>query len=81
MTAREIRVTFHADRESPNGDGLHGGDARVRALLKILVAYPGVRHILPDRISLDATAEPGLLERIARLLAGQAWLVRSVEID
>jgi len=52
----------------------------VRTLLKVLVSYPEVRYVLPDRISLDAAASAPLVESIARFLDRQSWLVRRVEI-
>ena len=48
---------------------------------RVLVSYPEVRHILPDRISLDASADPRTLETIARFLERQHWLVRRVAVS
>jgi len=45
------------------------------------VSYPEVRHIVPDRISLDATAEPRTLETLVRFLERQTWLVKSVVLE
>jgi len=59
---------------------LFAPDPRVRTLLKVLVSYPEVRYILPDRITLDATASIPLLETVARFLDRQSWLVRRVSI-
>jgi hypothetical protein len=53
----------------------------VRTLRKVLVTYPAVRHILPDRISLDATADKDTLESVTRFLQRQQWLVTSVVVD
>ena len=39
-----------------------------------------VRYILPDRISLDASADPRTLETMARFLERQSWLVRRVAV-
>jgi len=47
----------------------------------VLVTYPEVRHILPDRISFESTADPRLLETVARFLERQQWLVRGVEVE
>ena len=77
---RGIRVIFQAGWEGPDGKGLLGGDARVRTLRRLLVSYPDVRHILPDRISLEAEVEPRVLETVARFLERQHWLVKSVEV-
>jgi hypothetical protein len=52
----------------------------VRTLLRVLVSYPEVRYVLPDRVSLDAGADPRLLETIARFLERQQWLVRRVTV-
>lgn len=77
---RTIRVIFQAGWGAPEGKGLFSGEERVRTLRKVLVSYPEVRHILPDRISLDAEADPHLLESVARFLQRQGWLVESVEV-
>jgi hypothetical protein len=42
------------------------------------VTYPEVRHILPDRISLEAGTEARTLETVARFLQRQQWLVTAV---
>lgn len=64
----------------PGHRGLFATDPRVRTLVKVLVSYPEVRFVLPDRVSLDAAASAPLLESIARFLGRQAWLVRRVDI-
>jgi hypothetical protein len=79
--ARTIRVVFRADRATADSRGLLSSDPRVRTLRKVLVTYPDVRHILPDRISLDATADPRVLETVTRFLERQHWLVKSVAIE
>lgn len=78
--SRQIRVSFQPGWGIPEGKGLLAEDIRVRTLRKVLVSYPEVRHILPDRISLDATAGSHLLETVSRFLQRQAWLVKSVEV-
>jgi hypothetical protein len=65
---------------TPARRGLFATDARVRTLLRVLLSYSEVRHVLPDRISLDAAASPPLLETIARFLDRQHWLVDRVTI-
>jgi hypothetical protein len=76
---RGIRLLF----QSPyaEGKGLLASDPRVRTLRKVLVTYPEVRHILPDRISLDASADPRTLDMVARFLERQHWLVKSVVVE
>ena len=61
----------------PATSGLLAWDPRVRTLLRVLVSYPEVRYILPDRISLESAADPRTLETMARFLERQAWLVQS----
>jgi hypothetical protein len=46
----------------------------------VLVSYPEVRYVLPDRICLDQTSDPRLLETITRFLERQSWLLRSVTV-
>src|SRR2546427_2417299 len=53
-----------------------GADPRLRTLRKVLVSYPAVRHILPDRISLEASADSRTLDAVARFLERQHWLDR-----
>jgi len=78
---RAIRVTFQApwDR-APRPRGLLDGDPRVRTLRRVLVSYPEVRYILPDRVSLERTTAPEVLDTVSRFLRRQRWLVRTVEI-
>lgn len=65
---------------APGHRGLLSAEPRVRTLLRVLVSYPEVRYVLPDRVSLDAGADPRLLETIARFLERQQWLVRRVTV-
>lgn len=78
---RRIRVTLQPGWDVPGGLGLLDGDPRVRTLCRVLVTYPDVRHVLPDRISFDATADPRLLETVAKFLERQRWLVRTAEVE
>lgn len=77
---REIRVRFRPDSGAADR-GFHGGDPRVRTLCRVLVTYPEVRHILQERISFESTADPRLLETVAKFLERQQWLVRAVEVE
>jgi len=67
MRAARIRVSCRREFAAPEGQGLLAADPRVRTLRRVLVSYPDVRHILPDRISLEATADPRTLETVAAL--------------
>jgi hypothetical protein len=81
---RGLRVTLQPewDPEEPGAArrGLFAMDPRVRTLLRVLLSYPEVRYVAPDRISLDAGASPSLLETIARFLERQTWLVKRVHV-
>lgn len=81
---RSITVTFDAawDAAGPGVTrrGFFADDPRARALLRVLLSYPEVRHIVPDRVSLDAGAGAALLESIAHFLERQQWLVKRVSI-
>lgn len=81
LAPRGIRIRFQPGWNATADKGLLGGDPRVRTLRRILVTYPEVRHIVPDRISFESTADPRLLETVARFLERQQWLVRSVEVE
>jgi hypothetical protein len=56
-------------------------DQRVRTLRKVLVTYPDVRHILPDRISLEVSADAAVVETIKHFLERQPWLITSVSVE
>jgi len=56
-------------------------DHRVRTLRKVLVTYPDVRHILPDRISLEISADASVVETIKHFLERQQWLIKSVSVE
>jgi hypothetical protein len=77
---RTIRVVFQKEWAAERR-GLLAPDPRVRTLGRVLVSYPEVRHIVPDRVSLDASAEAKTLETQVRFLERQAWLVKSVVLE
>ena len=81
---RTLRVGFQPEWDPHTGErgrqGLLSWDPRVRTLMHVLVSYPEVRYILPDRISLDPGADPRTLETMARFLERQGWLVRRVAV-
>jgi hypothetical protein len=83
-SSRSLRIVFQPgwdpDADAPAQRGLFSTDPRVKTLVRVLVSYPDVRHVLPDRISLDAAVAASLLETIAHFLGRQAWLVRRVEV-
>jgi hypothetical protein len=80
-SGRLIRLTFQPEWDPrATGRGLFSADARVRTLVRVLLSYPEVRYVLPDRVSLEARATPPLLESIARYLDRQSWLVRRVSV-
>jgi hypothetical protein len=78
---RVVRIVIRGDRAGGAQRGLLGPDPRLRTLRRVLVTYPAVRHILPDRISLDATADPRVLDTVARFLERQQWLLTSVIVE
>ena len=82
---RSLRVGFQTGWDphtaGPGHQGLLAWDPRVRTLLRVLVSYPEVRFILPDRISLEPAADPRTLETMARFLERQGWLVRRVSVS
>ncbi|HYB41346.1 MAG TPA: hypothetical protein VEL75_06215 [Candidatus Methylomirabilis sp.] len=80
---RNLRVAFQPGWDPGSGGphrGLFSPDPRVRTLLKVLVSYQEVRHVLPDQISLEPAASAPLVETIARFLGRQSWLVRRVDV-
>jgi len=53
-------------------------DPRVRTLLRVLVSYPEVRYVLPDRVGLETGADARVIETLLRFLGRQEWLLASV---
>ena len=47
----------------------------------MIVTYPEVRHVLPDRVSLDASTTARVLETVARFIERQQWLVSAVVME
>jgi len=81
---REVRLTFQPDWDpgpaDPGRGGLLARDPKVRTLLKVLVSYPEVHYVLPDRIHLDQASDPRLIDTIQRFLERQSWLLRTVTV-
>lgn len=63
------------------GQGLLSSDQRVRTLRKVLVTYPDVRHILPDRVSLEPGTDPAVMETLKHFLERQHWLLTGVVLE
>jgi hypothetical protein len=78
---RSIRVQCRREFATPDGPGLMAQDPRARTLRKVLVSYPEVRHIRPDRISLEPTVDARTIETVVRFLERQQWLVASVDVE
>ena len=78
---RSIRLVFKGEWTAPGSKGLLGSDPRLRTLRKVLVSYPDVRHIVPDRISLEASADSRTLDAVVRFLERQHWLVKSIAVE
>ena len=53
-------------------------DPRARTLRRVLVSYPEVRFVLPDRIGLEVGADARLIETLMRFLGRQEWLITRV---
>lgn len=45
------------------------------------MTYPDVRHILPDRVSLEPTTEAAVAETLKHFLERQHWLLKAVVIE
>ena len=67
---RNLRVGFQSDWDPNTAGPGHQG-----------LSYPEVRYILPDRISLELSADPRTLETMARFLERLDWLVRRVAVS
>jgi hypothetical protein len=78
---RAIRVQCRREFALPDGQGLLTADPRARTLRKVLVSYPEVRHIRPDRISLDGSVDARTIDTVVRFLERQHWLVAAVAVE
>jgi hypothetical protein len=77
-----LRVSFRPEWEPEGaGRGFFAMDPRVRTLLRVLLSYSEVRYVVPDRISLDPSTGPALMETLAHFLDRQGWLVKRVDIE
>ena len=71
-------MVFREPWNRADSRGFLDADPRVRTLRRVIVTYPDVRHILPDRISLESNADPRTIETVTRFLQRQQWLVSAV---
>jgi hypothetical protein len=71
-------VVFREPWNRRDGRGFLDSDPRIRTLRRVIVTYPDVRHILPDRISLESSTDPKTIETVSRFLQRQQWLVSAV---
>jgi len=83
-TATYLRAAFQPEWAPAAGDpgrrGFLTADPRVRTLLRVLVSYPEVRFILPDRVVPEGSADARLIDTLMRFLGRQSWLVTSVTV-
>lgn len=68
-------------RASSPAQGLLSSDQRARTLRKVLVTYPDVRHILPDRVSLESGTDAAVVDTLRHFLERQHWLLQSVVVE
>jgi hypothetical protein len=82
VAGRCLMASFLPAWEPVSGDagrrGFMARDPRVRTLLRVLVSYPEVRYVLPDRVGLEAGADARVIETLMRFLGRQEWLLTSV---
>ena len=76
-----IRVLLRGEWTEPHRQGLLASDARVRTLRRVLVTYPDVRHILPDRISVEDATDRSTIDTLKHFLERQQWLVKAVVLE
>jgi hypothetical protein len=75
-----FRPGWDPETAPPERHGLFATDPRVRTLVRVLLSYPEVRYVVPDRVSLDPGSSPPMLESVARFLDRQGWLVERVHV-
>jgi hypothetical protein len=82
VSGRWLRAAFQPAWDPGAGDagrrGFMAPDPRARTLLRVLVSYPEVRYVLPDRVGLEAGADARLIETLMRFLGRQEWLITRV---
>ena len=82
VAGRWLRAAFQPAWDPGTGDpgrrGFLAPDLRTRTLLRVLLSYPEVRYVLPDRVELEAGTEARLIETLLRFLGRQEWLVSHV---
>jgi len=82
--ATYLRAAFQPAWKPGAGDsgrrGFFAPDPRARTLLRVLVSYPEVRFVLPDRVGLEAAADARLIDTLMRFVGRQAWLVTGVTV-
>jgi hypothetical protein len=74
-------VLLRPEWAAPERQGLLSSEQRARTLRKVLVTYPDVRHILPDRVSLETTTAPAVVETLKHFLERQQWLLSGVVVE
>jgi len=81
-SGRWLRAAFQPAWDPGAGDpgrrGFLAPDPRARTLLRVLVSYPEVGYVLPDRVGLETGADARLIETLLRFLGRQEWLVTRV---
>ena len=79
---RWLRAAFQPAWDPGAGDagrrGFMAPDPRARTLLRVLVSYPEVRYVLPDRVGLEPGTDARLIETLMRFLGRQEWLIMRV---
>ena len=84
LSGRWLRAAFQPAWDPGAGDpgrrGFLAPDPRARTLLRVLVSYPEVRYVLPDRVGLETGADARLIEILLRFLGRQDWLVTRVTL-
>ena len=82
--ATYLRAAFQPAWNPGAGDpgrrGFLAPDPRARTLLRVLVSYPEVRFVLPDRVGLEAAADARLVDTLMRFVGRQSWLVTGVTV-
>ena len=82
LSDRWLQAAFQPAWDPGAGDagrrGFMAPDPRVRTLLRVLVSYPEVRYVLPDRVGLEAWTDARLIETLMRFLGRQEWFITRV---
>lgn len=77
---REIKIQFNTDWENKHKKGLLVNDQKTKTVIKVIISYPEIRHIVPSAIRFDSNVSEKTIETIANFLERQKWMIEKALI-